>query len=86
MSKNELERMTRRYAAEIQPIIGPELDIPAPDMYTDAQTMASRVAELYRGCLETSDPDAIARFDGCSSRAWSHWQATGSRSSRSRIS
>ena len=29
----------------------------------DAQTMASRVAELYRGCLATSDPDAIARFD-----------------------
>ncbi len=40
MSKGELERMTRRYAAEIQPIIGPEIDIPAPDMYTDSQTMA----------------------------------------------
>jgi glutamate dehydrogenase (NAD(P)+) len=40
MSKGELERMTRRYAAEIQPIIGPEVDIPAPDVYTDAQTMA----------------------------------------------
>lgn len=40
MSKPELERMTRRYASEIQPIIGPEIDIPAPDMYTDAQTMA----------------------------------------------
>jgi glutamate dehydrogenase (NAD(P)+) len=40
MSKGELERMTRRYAAEIQPIIGPEVDIPAPDVYTDSQTMA----------------------------------------------
>jgi len=40
MSKSELERMTRRYASEIQPIIGPEQDIPAPDVYTDAQTMA----------------------------------------------
>lgn len=40
MSKGELERMTRRYATEIQPIIGPEVDIPAPDVYTDAQTMA----------------------------------------------
>src|SRR5271154_6912985 len=40
MSKGELERMTWRYAAEIQPIIGPEVDIPAPDVYTDAQTMA----------------------------------------------
>ncbi len=40
MSKAELERMTRRYASEILPIIGPERDIPAPDVYTDAQTMA----------------------------------------------
>jgi glutamate dehydrogenase (NAD(P)+) len=40
MSKAELERMTRRYTSEILPIIGPEQDIPAPDVYTDAQTMA----------------------------------------------
>jgi glutamate dehydrogenase (NAD(P)+) len=40
MTKSELERMTRRYTSEILPIIGPERDIPAPDMYTDAQTMA----------------------------------------------
>ncbi|MGH9714497.1 MAG: Glu/Leu/Phe/Val family dehydrogenase [Candidatus Acidiferrales bacterium] len=40
MSKPELERMTRRYASEILPIIGPEQDIPAPDVYTDSQTMA----------------------------------------------
>jgi glutamate dehydrogenase (NAD(P)+) len=40
MSKPELERMTRRYTSEILPIIGPERDIPAPDVYTDAQTMA----------------------------------------------
>ncbi len=40
MSKSELERMTRRYASELLPIIGPDKDIPAPDMYTDAQTMA----------------------------------------------
>jgi len=40
MSKSELERMTRRYASEILPIIGPSMDIPAPDVYTDAQTMA----------------------------------------------
>src|SRR5216684_4119432 len=40
MSKAELERMTRRYASEILPIIGPERDIPAPDVYTDAQTLA----------------------------------------------
>jgi len=40
MSKSELERVTRRYASEILPLIGPTLDIPAPDVYTDAQTMA----------------------------------------------
>ncbi|HYA96864.1 MAG TPA: Glu/Leu/Phe/Val dehydrogenase [Methylomirabilota bacterium] len=40
MSKGELERMTRRYASEILPIIGPDQDIPAPDVYTDSQTMA----------------------------------------------
>ena len=40
MSRGELERMTRRYASEIAIIIGPDRDIPAPDVYTDAQTMA----------------------------------------------
>src|SRR5450432_4482003 len=40
MSKSELERMTRRFASEILPFIGPDMDIPAPDIYTDAQTMA----------------------------------------------
>jgi glutamate dehydrogenase (NAD(P)+) len=40
MSKSELERLTRRYAFEIAPIIGPDRDIPAPDVYTDEQTMA----------------------------------------------
>jgi len=40
MSKAELERMTRRYTTAISVIIGPEQDIPAPDVYTDGQTMA----------------------------------------------
>jgi glutamate dehydrogenase/leucine dehydrogenase len=40
MSKGELERLTRRFATEISGIIGPERDIPAPDVYTDGQTMA----------------------------------------------
>ena len=40
MSLRELERMTRRYASEILPIIGPEVDIPAPDVNTNAQVMA----------------------------------------------
>ena len=40
ISLTELERLTRRYAAEIAPIIGPEMDIPAPDVNTNSQTMA----------------------------------------------
>src|SRR5437773_12126419 len=39
-SKRELERLTKRYTVAILPIIGPEQDIPAPDVNTDAQTMA----------------------------------------------
>jgi glutamate dehydrogenase (NAD(P)+) len=40
LSRAELERMTRRYASEILPLIGPERDIPAPDMNTDEQIMS----------------------------------------------
>jgi glutamate dehydrogenase (NAD(P)+) len=40
LSIGEIERLTRRYAFEIAPIIGPDSDIPAPDVYTDEQTMA----------------------------------------------
>ncbi|HUI43323.1 MAG TPA: Glu/Leu/Phe/Val dehydrogenase [Terriglobia bacterium] len=40
MSQGELERLTRRYAASILPLIGPSQDIPAPDVYTNSQTMA----------------------------------------------
>ena len=40
MSKRELESLTRRYTTEIMLFIGPDLDIPAPDLGTDEQTMA----------------------------------------------
>ncbi len=40
MSQTELERMTRRYTAELIDFIGPERDVPAPDMNTNEQTMA----------------------------------------------
>jgi len=40
LSKHELERLTRRYVSLIVDYLGPHRDIPAPDMYTDAQTMA----------------------------------------------
>ncbi|HVK07834.1 MAG TPA: Glu/Leu/Phe/Val dehydrogenase [Gemmataceae bacterium] len=40
MSRGELERLTRRYTEEVLPIIGPRIDVMAPDMGTDEQTMA----------------------------------------------
>jgi len=40
MSLREIERMTRRYTSEIFIMIGPDTDIPAPDMYTNETTMA----------------------------------------------
>jgi len=40
LSKKELEKLTRRYTSEIINIIGPDIDIPAPDMNTNAQIMA----------------------------------------------
>ena len=40
LSRGELERITRRYTAELIDIIGPERDVPAPDMNTNEQTMA----------------------------------------------
>ena len=40
LSKNELQRLTRRYTAAIYPIIGPDKDIPAPDVNTNPQVMS----------------------------------------------
>jgi glutamate dehydrogenase (NAD(P)+) len=40
LSRGELERLTRRYTAELLSVIGPQEDIPAPDLATDEQTMA----------------------------------------------
>ena len=40
MSRHELEHMTRRFTSELVDVIGPEKDIPAPDVYTDEEVMA----------------------------------------------
>jgi glutamate dehydrogenase (NAD(P)+) len=40
LSSKEIEKITRRFTWEIAPFIGPEIDIPAPDMYTNPQVMA----------------------------------------------
>ena len=70
MSLNELERLTRRYAFEIAPIIGPDRDIPAPDVYTDEQTMAwiMDTVSMIRGHTElgvvTGKPVALGGSQG----------------------
>ncbi len=40
LSMGELERLTRRFASELVPLVSPQMDIPAPDMGTNAQVMA----------------------------------------------
>ncbi len=51
MTRSELERLTRRYTFEICPILGPDVDIPAPDVNTNAQVMAWMVDaySAYKG-------------------------------------
>jgi len=46
MSKGELERLSRAYIRQVGRILGPEMDIPAPDLYTDAQIMAWMMDEF----------------------------------------
>jgi glutamate dehydrogenase (NAD(P)+) len=58
LSKDELERLTRRYAYEISPIIGPDKDIPAPDVYTDSQVMAW-IMDTYSMTHGSSAPGVV---------------------------
>jgi glutamate dehydrogenase (NAD(P)+) len=54
MSENELKKLTKEYTYAIRDIIGPYKDVPAPDMFTNSQTMAW-IAEAYsqgNGCIE----------------------------------
>jgi len=56
LSETELERLTRRYTAEIMPILGPHIDIPAPDVYTTSKTMAwiMDTFSMFKGYTEPS--------------------------------
>lgn len=56
LSEAELERLTRRYTAEIMPILGPHIDIPAPDVYTTSKTMAwiMDTFSMFKGYTEPS--------------------------------
>jgi glutamate dehydrogenase (NAD(P)+) len=70
LSMGELERMTRRYTSEIDLLISPETDIPAPDMGTNAQVMAwiMDTYSMHRGhtfpAVVTGKPVAIGGSEG----------------------
>ena len=73
LSKGELERLTRRYATEIMVVIGPESDIPAPDVNTTPEMMAwiMDTVSMARGysvpAVVTGKPLAIGGSKGRSS-------------------
>jgi glutamate dehydrogenase (NAD(P)+) len=58
MSSREMERLARRYTTEILSMIGPEKDIPAPDMYTNEQTMAW-IMDTYSNFIGYAVPGVV---------------------------
>jgi glutamate dehydrogenase (NAD(P)+) len=58
LSPKELEAITRRFAHELAPIVGPDLDIPAPDVGTNAQTMAW-IMDALSVSHATADPAVV---------------------------
>ena len=94
LSQSELERITRRYTAEILDYIGPERDVPAPDMNTNEQTMAwimdtysMHVRHTVTACVtgkplglggSRGRPAATGRPRSRAQSAGCRWAATGS--------
>jgi glutamate dehydrogenase/leucine dehydrogenase len=76
MSKHELERLTRRYVSLIFEYLGPHRDIPAPDMYTDAQTMAW-VMDTYSQLKGYSIPESVTGKPVEIGGSWGRTEATG---------
>ncbi len=58
MSDGELERMTRRFTSELMGVIGPDKDIPAPDVYTNPRTMAW-IMDTYSTNVGYSVPSVV---------------------------
>lgn len=58
LSRTEKQNMTRRYTSELGTLIGPDVDIPAPDMGTDAQTMAW-IMDTYSQELGFAQPGVV---------------------------
>jgi len=61
LSINELERLSRAYVQKIYPVIGPEVDVPAPDVNTNGQIMEWMVDEYKK---ITGNPKSLATFTG----------------------
>ncbi len=76
MSKHELERLTRRYVSLIVDYLGPHRDIPAPDMYTDAQTMAW-IMDTYSQLKGYSIPESVTGKPVEIGGSWGRAEATG---------
>jgi len=76
LSKTELERLTRRYVSLIYEYIGPHRDIPAPDMYTDAQTMAW-IMDTYSQLSGYSVPESVTGKPVEIGGSWGRIEATG---------
>jgi glutamate dehydrogenase (NAD(P)+) len=71
MSRTELERLTRRFTAEMLPIIGPKMDVMAPDLGTDEQTMAW-IMDTYSASVGYACPEIVTgkpvELGGCVGR------------------
>ncbi len=76
LSKHELERLTRRYVSLIADYLGPQRDIPAPDMYTDAQTMAW-IMDTYSQLKGYRIPESATGKPVEIGGSWGRTEATG---------
>jgi glutamate dehydrogenase/leucine dehydrogenase len=76
LSKLELEHLTRRYVSLIVDYLGPHRDIPAPDMYTDSQTMAW-IMDTYSQLKGYSIPECVTGKPVEVGGSWGRTEATG---------
>jgi glutamate dehydrogenase (NAD(P)+) len=76
LSSHELERLTRRYVSLTAEYLGPHRDIPAPDMYTDAQTMAW-IMDTYSQLKGYSIPESVTGKPVEIGGSWGRTEATG---------
>ncbi len=76
LSQTELERLTRRYVSLIAEYLGPQRDIPAPDMYTDAQTMAW-IMDTYSQLRGYRIPESATGKPVEVGGSWGRTEATG---------